>query len=183
MLNTLTSLEDRYVAEQKEDDSNNRDFQDSCNSDIAVFDQDLASAEQTRIQYEAKLEGLLYPQREILVTIVNQKTKELVSLNKEVDNLDSERAEENAEFEVKVTEHNEATAIITEAKRIMTEGMSGPAFIQGGKVNMAATVNAQTTALVQKHLQVAIKKANKFVHRKSYAKVFKVLMTIAANAH
>ena len=63
-------------------------------------------------------------------------------MNKEVDNLDSERAEENAEFEVKVTEHNEATAIITEAKRIMTEGMSGPAFIQGGKVNMAATVNA-----------------------------------------
>lgn len=126
---------------------------------------------------------MLYPQREILVTVVNQKTKELKNLNKEVDSLDAEREEENAEFEVKVAEHNEATALITEAKRIIVDGMNGPAFIQGGKVNTNARVNAQTTAMVQKHLQVAIKKANKFVHRKSYAKLFKVLMTIASVAH
>ena len=41
----------------------------------------------------------------------------------------------------------------------------------------------KTTTQITKHLQVAAKKAAKNVHRKAYAKLYKVLATISSNAH
>lgn len=61
LLETLTSLEDQLVAEQKADDAQNQEFQASCNYDIAVLDQDLAESNTYRVQLEARLEGQLYP--------------------------------------------------------------------------------------------------------------------------
>lgn len=64
-MSTLHDLEDRYIAEQKEDDATNADFQGACNVDIAAYDKDLAESNRERIILEAKLEGDLYPRREI----------------------------------------------------------------------------------------------------------------------
>lgn len=77
LIQTLESLEDGLVADQKEDDGNNRSFQDSCNYDIGNLDKEIGEANVYRVQLEAKLEGALYPQRSILQGIVNSKTKEV----------------------------------------------------------------------------------------------------------
>jgi hypothetical protein len=185
LLGTLHDLEDRYIAEQKEDDASHRDFQDACNADIAAFDKDLAESERNRIDLEAKLEGELYPRREIMTTVVNQKTKELQNYRKEMDDLDAERAEEAAEFEQKVAEHNQATAIITEARRLFTDSMQGPdgeSFIQKGKIHPRARITAETAALIQKHFQTHAKKTSHF-QKKGYSKLFKALATISSKAH
>lgn len=65
----------------------------------------MAESNNQKVVLEAKLEGALYPTREILQGIVASKTKELAGYNKEVDQLDATRAEEKEEFEEKVTEH------------------------------------------------------------------------------
>lgn len=71
LLETLASLEDQLIAEQKEDDAENRSFQDGCDQDLHRLDQDLADSTTYRVQLEAKLEGQLYPQREIVSTLKN----------------------------------------------------------------------------------------------------------------
>lgn len=66
--------------------------------------------------------------------------------------MDADRAEENEEFEQKVNEHNEATAVISEARRIFTEGMEAPhgesVFLQRGSINPHVTVTSDISALV-----------------------------------
>lgn len=108
-----------------------------------------------RVTLEAKLEGALYPTREILQGIVASKTKELAGYNKEVDQLDATRAEEREEFEEKVREHEEATAIITEVRRLFTENMNAngeAVFLQKNKLNAKAKLNPSALSLIQKHL-------------------------------
>lgn len=99
LLSTLTDLEDQLVAAQKEDDADNNEFQAACNFDIAALDQDLAESNTKKTQLEAKLEGSLYPTREVLQGIVNSKERELAGYNKDLDHLDNDREEEKEEFE------------------------------------------------------------------------------------
>lgn len=111
------------TAEQKEDDDNNASFQASCDYDIKNLDQDLAESVNKKTILEARLEGQLYPTREILTSIVNTKTKEVNEYTLEISDLDNERSEDAAEFEGKVTEHEEATAVITEVRRLFTDNL------------------------------------------------------------
>jgi hypothetical protein len=179
LLDTLAFLEDQLVAEQKESDANNRDFQSSCDYDIGRLDKDLAESNTYRVQLEAKLEGALYPQRSIFQGLVASKSKEVASLNKDVDELDNTRAEEKDEFEEKVREHNQATEIITEARRLF-EGLISESFLQktGGKIS----INKQGLSLVQKKLHDGAKSVKKFKYRKSYGSLFKIFATITNSA-
>jgi hypothetical protein len=95
----LTGLEDQLVSEQKFDDANNQEFQAGCNYDIAALDKDLAESNTYKVQLEARLEGQLYPTKQILEGIVASKERELAQYNKESDNLDAVRAEEHEDFE------------------------------------------------------------------------------------
>lgn len=187
LLQTLSDLENELIAQQKEDDAENQEFQASCNYDIGVLDQDLAESNTKKVQLEARLEGSLYPTREILEGIVAAKQKELAGYNRDLDNLDNERDEEKEEFEQKVREHEEATAVITEVRRLFTENLEAPegesVFLQRGKINGKAFVTSQTTVLIQKHLQASAKKAAKNTYRKAYGKLYKVLATITSKAH
>jgi len=133
------------------------------------------------------LEGELYPRREIFTGIVKAKTQELNGLKADVAELDANRAEEAEEFEQRVLEHNEATSVITEARRIFTENLQAPAgesvFVQKSKrVHPKAKLTNEGISLVQKHLSAAVKRANKFTFRKSWGKFFKALATIATRA-
>ena len=148
-------MEDQLVAEQKQEDQVNQEFQDGCNYDIGALDKDLAESNNQKVVLEAKLEGALYPTREILQGIVASKTKELAGYNKEVEQLDATRAEEKEEFEEKVTEHEEATAVINEVRRIFTENLNAggeAVFLQKNKLNSKAKLNPQAVSLIQKHL-------------------------------
>jgi chromosome segregation ATPase len=146
----------------------------------------LAESNNKKVVLEAKLEGNLYPTREILQGIVASKSKELAGYNKDQDDLDNTRAEEKEEFDEKVREHEEATAVISEVRRLFTENLSAEGeavFLQRGKVlNPKAKLNYNALSLIQKHLTTSAKKASKFVHRKAYAKIFKVLATISSKA-
>jgi len=55
------------------DDENHGSFQQTCNVDIRRYDDEIAVSDTERIQLEAKLEGQLYPQREILRGIESAK--------------------------------------------------------------------------------------------------------------
>jgi molybdopterin converting factor small subunit len=177
LMETLANLEDQYVAEQKEDDATNRSYQDSCNQDLSQFDQEIAEAETYRVQLEAKLEGQLYPQRSILTGIVNSKTKEVKGIQKDIDDLEAQRAEEKEEFEASVADHNEATEIITQARRLF-EGAAS-AFIQS---KAKTPIDLKALSFVQKHLKEGVKKTHKFSHRKSYGSLIKILATITSSA-
>jgi chromosome segregation ATPase len=180
LISTLHDLEDRYIAEQKEDDAANREFQDACNADIAAFDKDLAECDRDKIAYEGKLEGDLYPRRSIMTGVVNSKTKEVADYQRQIDELDAVRAEEAAEFEQKVREHEEATAIITEARRLFESLIAEEAFLQ--KKTTGQKLNPQGMQLIQKHMQEGLRRVHKFQHRKSYSSIFKIFMSITSRA-
>ncbi|CAK79629.1 unnamed protein product (macronuclear) [Paramecium tetraurelia] len=184
LIQTLTDLEDRYVAEQKEDDARNHEYQDACTVDISAFDKDLAESNRKKIELEARLEGQLYPQREILQGLVAQKQAEVKGYQKDLDELDAQRAEENADFEEKVLEHQEATAIIAEARRLFADNIEHESFIQKGKATKkpAHTFTREVASMIQKHFTQSAKKTAKFQHRKGYSKLFKAFATIASKA-
>jgi hypothetical protein len=48
---------------------------------------------------------------------------------KDIDDLDGVRAEEAEVFEAKVREHEEATAVIAEARRIFADNIEGASFL------------------------------------------------------
>lgn len=56
--------------------------------------------------------------------------------------MDAERAEEAEVFEEKVREHEEATAVISEARRIFADNIEGGSFIQMGKISPNAKISA-----------------------------------------
>jgi len=101
---------------------------------------------------------------------------------RDIEEVDAQRAEEAAVFESKLVEHEEATAVIAEARRIFADNIEGGSFLQYGKISKDAKISASGAALVQKHFQTHAKRVSKFVHRKAYAKLFKVLATIASKA-
>ena len=70
---------------------------------------------------------------------------------KDIDDVDAARAEEAEVFEEKVKEHEEATAVIAEARRLFADNIEGASFIQKGKISSDAKISAQGAALIQKH--------------------------------
>ncbi|CAD8155636.1 unnamed protein product [Paramecium octaurelia] len=181
LVSTLTDLEDRYVAEQKEDDAKNQEYQGSCTVDISAFDKDLAESNRKKVDLEARLEGQLYPQRSILEGLVAQKSAEVKGYQKDLNELDAQRAEEHEDFEEKVLEHQEATAIIAEARRLFADNIEHESFVQKGKAAKQPHKFTKDVAnLIQKHFTTSAKKASKFQHRKGYSKLFKAFATIAS---
>ncbi|CAD8109242.1 unnamed protein product [Paramecium primaurelia] len=181
LVSTLTDLEDRYVAEQKEDDAKNQEYQGACTVDISAFDKDLAESNRKKIELEARLEGQLYPQRSILEGLVAQKSAEVKGYQKDVSELDAQRAEEHEDFEEKVLEHQEATAIIAEARRLFADNIEHESFVQKGKATKQPHKFTKDVAnLIQKHFSTSAKKTAKFQHRKGYSKLFKAFATIAS---
>jgi hypothetical protein len=55
---TLYDLEDRYVADQKEDDEDNRSFQGICDADLAGLNQELSNLDQRNTELQAILDEL-----------------------------------------------------------------------------------------------------------------------------
>jgi hypothetical protein len=80
--------------------------------------------------------------------VVNSKTKEVADYQKQIDDLNAVRAEEHDEFEQKVREHEEATAIITEARRLFESLINEGAFLQ----NKQKTLNHDGLVMIQKKL-------------------------------
>lgn len=65
--------------------------------------------------------------------MVAQKQTEVKGYQRDLDELDAQRAEEHEEFEEKVREHEEASAIITEARRLFADNIEHEEFIEKGK--------------------------------------------------
>ncbi|CAD8103673.1 unnamed protein product [Paramecium primaurelia] len=161
-LQTFTDLEDRY--------------------DISAFDKDLAESNRQKIELEARLKGQLYPQRGILQGLVAQKQAEVKGYQQDLDELDAQRAEENADYEEKVLEHKEATAIIAEARRLFADNIEHQSFIQKGKATKQSIHKfiKEVSSMIQKHFTQSAKKTAKFQHRKGYSKQFKAFAIIAS---
>ena len=66
-------------------------------------------------------------------SLVAQKKAEVKGYESDLAELDAQRDEENADFEEKVLEHQEATAIIAEARRLFADNIEHESFIQKGK--------------------------------------------------
>ena len=112
----------------------------------------------------------------------NQKAKEVAGIQKDIDELDATRAEEKEEFEQKVEEHNQASQIITEARRLFEGLLSEGTFLQKPTSNGKVTLNKQGLAMIQKNLKEGIHKMHKFTHRKSYGGLVKIFATITSQA-
>ncbi|KAM3129282.1 hypothetical protein pb186bvf_018661 [Paramecium bursaria] len=182
LLQTLHDLEDRYFAEQKEDDAANRDFQDACNVDIAFYDKELALANKDKIGYEAKLEGDLYPRRSILQGLVAAKKAEVKGYQKEIDELDEERAEAKAEYESIVEDHNVAIAVLTEARNLIKSNVEA-SFVQvNGKKITKSTLSKENTLLLTKHIKESHRRITKTKHMQRYGPIFKLLAQITSKA-
>jgi len=95
---TLYDLEDRYVADQKEDDENNRVFQGICDADLAGLNQELANLDQINTELQAVLDEL-NPIRDQKNGQRVAKLAEKAALQKVIDDTTNKRTEENDEFE------------------------------------------------------------------------------------
>jgi hypothetical protein len=54
----LYELEDRYIADQKEDDARNQAFQSRCDDDLNFLNDDLAKSEKRKAELQAILDDL-----------------------------------------------------------------------------------------------------------------------------
>jgi len=117
-----------------------------------------------------------------LTGLVASKTREVAELNKDIDQLDANRNEEKEEFEEKVREHNEATQIITEARRLFEGLVNENSLLQKQQKTGTVALNKQALALIQKTLHDGAHKVRNFKHRSSYGSIFKILATITTNA-
>ncbi|CAK65585.1 unnamed protein product (macronuclear) [Paramecium tetraurelia] len=183
LLNTLSDLEDRYQQEQREDDAENREFQDSCNVDIAAYDKDIANTDSERISLEARLEGDLYPRRAIISGLVTAKKAEVKGYQKEIDDLDAERAAQHADFEEIAADHNTAIAVLTEARNIIKANVEATSsLVQKKQTQQAKEMPKEHISLLQKHIKESQKKLAHTKHMLRYVPVLKLLSQITSKA-
>lgn len=98
LFDMLYELEDRYIADQKEDDANNRAFQDRCDADLKGLGDDLANSEKKNTELQQVLDELI-PLRDQKKAQRLAKEKEKAELQKVMDETTALRTEEAAEFE------------------------------------------------------------------------------------
>ncbi|CAD8170012.1 unnamed protein product [Paramecium octaurelia] len=183
LLNTLSDLEDRYQQEQREDDVENREFQDSCNVDISAYDKDIANTDSERISLEARLEGDLYPRRAIISGLVTAKKAEVKGYQKEIDELDAERAAQHADFEEIAADHNTAIAVLTEARNIIKANVEATSsLVQKKATQQVKEVSSEHISLFQKHIKESQRKLSHSKHMLRYVPVMKLLSQIASKA-
>ncbi|CAK89330.1 unnamed protein product (macronuclear) [Paramecium tetraurelia] len=176
LMGTLQQIEDRYYQDQKEEDVSHKDYQDSCTVDLQNLDQNIKVSDNERIKLEARLEGELYPKRQILQKLITQKQGELKEFTGELNELDQQREEEGEEYQHKIHEHEDVIAILMQARTLFTENLQthDNSFIQ---------LNNNGIELLQKHFGASIKRASKFTYRTSWGKMFKALATITSRVH
>ncbi|CAK67235.1 unnamed protein product (macronuclear) [Paramecium tetraurelia] len=176
LMGTLQQIEDRYYQDQKEEDVSHKDYQDSCSVDLQNLDQNIKVSDNERIKLEARLEGELYPKREILQKLISQKQGELKEFSGELNELDQQREEENDEHQHKIHEHEDVIAILMQARTLFSENLQSHdnSFIQ---------LNSNGIELLQKHFGASIKRASKFTYRTSWGKMFKALATITSRVN
>lgn len=108
------------------------------------------------------------------------KAQEVSHYEAEIKELDSEREEQAAVYEQKMSEHREASRIIRQAQAIIKDNLVQPSLLEVKK-NKHASVKIASNVLVQLSEDLSrsikrIKENHKFT--KGYASVFKVLLTI-----
>ncbi|CAD8102008.1 unnamed protein product [Paramecium sonneborni] len=183
LLNTLSDLEDRYQQEQREDDAENREFQDSCNVDISAYDKDIANTDSERISLEARLEGDLYPRRAIITGLVTAKKAEVKGYQKEIDELDAERAAQHQDFEEIAADHNTAIAVLTEARNIIKANVEATSsLVQKKATQQVKEISQDHISLFQKHIKESQRKLSHSKHMLRYVPVMKLLSQIASKA-
>ncbi|CAD8073969.1 unnamed protein product [Paramecium primaurelia] len=183
LLNTLSDLEDRYQQEQREDDAENREFQDACNVDISAYDKDIANTDSERISLEARLEGDLYPRRAIISGLITAKKAEVKGYQKEIDELDADRAAQHAEYEEIAADHNTAIAVLTEARNIIKANVEATSsLVQKKATQKTKEIPQEHISLFQKHIKESQKKLSHSKHMLRYVPVMKLLSQIASKA-
>ncbi|CAK84539.1 unnamed protein product (macronuclear) [Paramecium tetraurelia] len=101
IINKLSDMEDRYQKEQMED-AEEKVFQDACNDDISVYDNDIANTDSERVSLEARLEAY-----------------SLWISHREIDELDAERVAQHIDLEEFAADHNTVIAVLTESRNII----------------------------------------------------------------
>lgn len=131
---TLYDLEDRYVADQKEDDADNRTFQGICDADLAGLNQELANLDQRNTELQAVLDEL-NPIRDQKNGQRVAKLAEKAGLQKVIDETTNKRTEENDEFEASREEFTFVSGVLAEARRLFTDNLQAPSFLQKGSTD------------------------------------------------
>ncbi|CAD8129157.1 unnamed protein product [Paramecium sonneborni] len=176
MMRTLQLIEDRYYQDQKEEDVSHKEYQDTCTVDLQNLNQNIKVSDNERIKLEARLEGEIYPKREILQKLFTQKQSGHKEFKGESNELDQQRDEENEEHQHKIHEHEDVISILMQTRTLFSENLQTQdnSFIQ---------LNNNGIELPQKHLGASIKRARKFTYRTSWSKMFKALATITSRVH
>ncbi|KAM3144971.1 hypothetical protein pb186bvf_002976 [Paramecium bursaria] len=175
---TLYDLEDRYIADQKEDDENNRVFQGVCDADLAGLNGELANLEQKDTELQTVLDDL-EPQRDIKQGQLAAKVIQRTELQKVIDETNDKRAAENADFEGKREEFAFVSSVLAEARRLFTDNLQAPSFLQKG-ANEATHFSPQVFVQVASHLNTGAHKAGQMKHVKAYGKAIKLLAQLAS---
>jgi predicted nucleic acid-binding Zn-ribbon protein len=169
----LYDLEDRYVADQKEDDANNHAFQAVCDDDLSALDQDIA----TSTKRSSDLQDII----DALTPVRNQKNGQRaakIAARKElqavIDAAAAQRLEENTEFEEKREEFEFVSDVLAQARRLFTDNLQAPSFLQAGKTD-AVHFTPEVMTQVGSHLTAGAAKINKLKHVKAYGKAIKLL--------
>lgn len=119
----------------------------------------------------------LIPIRDQKVGQLNAKNAQKKELQKVMDDTDAERHEEAEEFENKRQEFEFVNSVLAECRRLFTDTMQAPSFLQGK--NEAVHFTPEIMAQVATHLHNGALKANKMTHVKAYGKAVKLLAGLA----
>ncbi|CAD8046918.1 unnamed protein product [Paramecium primaurelia] len=173
---TLYDLEDRYIADQKEDDANNQAFQQVCDADLSGLNQELANLEQRNTELQAVLDDLI-PIRD--QKIGQKKAKELqkAELQKVIDETTAKRQEQADDFEAQRQEYTFVSSVLAEARRLFTDNLQAPSFLQKGEERVHVT--PQIMAQVASHMSQGAHKASTMKHVRTFGKAIKLLANLA----
>jgi hypothetical protein len=98
-------------------------------------------------------------------------------LQKVMDEALADRMEEAEEFEQKRQEFEFVSAVLAECRRLFTDTMQAPAFLQSKK--SAVHFTPEVMAQVATNLHAGAKKTRKMVHVKSFSSAVKMLADLA----
>ncbi|CAK65387.1 unnamed protein product (macronuclear) [Paramecium tetraurelia] len=177
---TLYDLEERYQNDQREDDAENKVFQQEVDGDLAVLNQELANLEQKGTELQARIDEL-QPQYDQKVGQRVAKLAELALVQKTLNEATEKRESENNDFEAQREEFTFVSGVLAEARRLFTDNLQAPAFLQKGQsegVHATPAIFAQ----VASHLNSAAHKAAQMKHIKTYGKAIKLLAQLSVKA-
>ena len=164
---TLQEIEDKVIAEQKEDDDFIQALSAACDADLALLQSEIDDAANRAAELQAELDEKI-PIRDEKVRLLAEKMEFKALIEAKIVELDQNKVLKEEEWAQEQEEHDKAQFVIEKAKQVIVAALQGGDSFLQKKKNVGAAF-----AQLSDHFTSEIKRNN--FKKQGWVAVFKVL--------